>query len=59
MTSPETTKSRPVQPLPWRAIPWHIVEGNPQIRDANDDLVCEVASDETARFICEVANAQA
>lgn len=48
-----------VAPLPWKAVPWHIEEGPPAVRDARGDIVCTTASDATAEFIVKAANNEA
>lgn len=35
----------------WEMVPWHVVEGAPQVRHRDGWLVCETADNRTARLI--------
>lgn len=38
-------------PGPWEYVPWHIAEGNSQVRAPEGWLICEASSDSNARLI--------
>lgn len=38
-------------PGPWAHIPWHVAEGDPEVRASKSHLICTTDTDQNARLI--------
>ena len=42
-----------ITPGPWKAVPWHIMEGNPAVQAPDGHLICETSCNDDAELIAE------
>ena len=42
-----------ITPGPWKAVPWHIMEGNPAVQAPDGYLICETSCNDDAELIAE------